>query len=150
PEDAKQVALAASAAGLDCSARLLGRVVERPESFGEDIRELRRQAVFAEIQVGREDRCRFTTGLLQEAAYRSLLRPHRQALHLRIAEAIEELHKDEIADRAETLAYHYRRSAHPVLALSHLVRAAERARSISATEEALLRLGEAREVLDAL
>ena len=99
---------------------------------------------------GQEVYYRFTHALLQEVAYSSLLRADRQARHFRIAQALAALHQGRLADYAEILAYHYMRSSHQEYAIAHLLKASERARRVSAVEEALQYLQDARATLDTL
>ena len=49
----------------------------------------------------------FKHALVQDAAYASLLRPRRQQLHTRIAEALQDKFSEAVARRPELLAFHY-------------------------------------------
>jgi class 3 adenylate cyclase/predicted ATPase len=148
-EDVKQVALTAAAFGVEAPEPLLEKVVEEKEDLPENCQELSRQAITIERLLDLQQRpyLRFTNALLQEAAYASLLRAQRQALHLKIADAIE-AQSPEAERPAEMLAFHLQRSPHPKKAIPYLRRASTRARSVSALESALLYLQDALQILD--
>jgi tetratricopeptide (TPR) repeat protein len=79
----------------------------------------------------------FKHGLIQEAAYESLLRSARSELHERVAEAIETLADSDVTKRAAVLAEHYDQAGRAAKALHYLVLAAENAGRQYAREEAL-------------
>jgi class 3 adenylate cyclase len=78
----------------------------------------------------------FKHALTQEVAYDGLLRRERQALHERVAQAIEALLGDRAGEFVETLAYHYERSGHVVEAVRYLRRAGRKAMDRYAIVEA--------------
>jgi predicted ATPase len=59
----------------------------------------------------------FKHALVQDAAYNSLLRRHRQELHGRIAKVIEEHWPDTEATEPELLAHHYTEAKQPAKAI---------------------------------
>jgi predicted ATPase/class 3 adenylate cyclase len=69
----------------------------------------------------------FKHALTQEVAYEGMLRNERQALHARVAEAIEELLAHRLAEFAETLAYHYQRGGVAEKAAHYLIEAGRKA-----------------------
>jgi tetratricopeptide (TPR) repeat protein len=75
--------------------------------------------------------------LTQQTIYNSVLLRRREQLHHKIALAIEELYPDRLDEQAERLAFHYSESKDAARALPHVIRAAERAASRFANEEAL-------------
>lgn len=79
----------------------------------------------------------FKHAITQEVTYESLLIARRKALHRVAAEAIETLFADYLDPLAATLAYHYERADAPDKAVTYLIRAADRAKSIFANEEAI-------------
>src|SRR6266508_4001850 len=88
--------------------------------------------------------------LLQDAAYASLLRGRRQALHRRIADALE----DQFAELAETqpqlMAHHLAQAGRTELAINYLRKAGQRANESSANAEAIGHLKLALELLQSL
>jgi len=92
---------------------------------------------------------RFRHALTQEAAYASVTRRQRQALHLAIGQVIEELYperKDEVVD---LLAYHFAAAGDAGRAGSYARLAAQRALSSYAYDEAILHLQRALKLVDA-
>ncbi|HET8568125.1 MAG TPA: adenylate/guanylate cyclase domain-containing protein, partial [Candidatus Limnocylindria bacterium] len=79
---------------------------------------------------------RFAHGALREVAYGSTLARHREDLHGRVAQALENTSPEIAAHRPEVLAYHYFSSARAMRAYEHSTRAGERALSLGALEDA--------------
>jgi predicted ATPase/class 3 adenylate cyclase len=150
PDASKQLALTAAVVGLESAEALLACLIEPATALSAHVIELQHQGVLTMQLRGQEVYYRFTHALLQEVAYSSLLRAERQARHFRIAQALEALHQDRLADYAEILAYHYTRSLHQEYAVAHLLQAAKRAQTVSAVEEALQYLRDANAILDTL
>lgn len=78
----------------------------------------------------------FEHRLTQDAAYQSLLRTRRRALHRRVAESFESLYPDRLDENAAALAHHYVEAGDVDKAVSYHRRAALRAVSLYAYEEA--------------
>jgi class 3 adenylate cyclase len=82
---------------------------------------------------------RFTHALIRECLYQELSGPRRQELHLRAAQELERAYPDRLQDYAAELAHHYEQAGEmgsPRKAFEYRVRAAERAASMWAHEEA--------------
>jgi len=82
----------------------------------------------------------FRHALIQEAAYGSLTRRHRQSLHLAIGEVLEGLHPDRRDEVADLLAYHFAAAGDAQRAVPYARLAAQRALSSYAYDEAILHL----------
>jgi len=93
---------------------------------------------------------RFKHVLIQEAAYRSLLRRRRRELHLRAAEALEARFSDRPEGEAALLGRHYRAAGKLDRAFELLHRGARLARTTYAVQEALQGYSEALEVAEEL
>jgi hypothetical protein len=92
----------------------------------------------------------FKHALVQEAAYGTLLRERRRALHARAAEVIERL-RPEVADREpEMLAHHCERAGLAEVAVGHYRRAGERSVARFANREAIGHFQRALELLERL
>ena len=76
-------------------------------------------------------------GLVQDAAYGSLLRSRRQVLHARIAAALEKQVAEPIGVQPEVVAHHWANAGLPDRAIDHWARAGQHALGRSATSEAL-------------
>lgn len=79
----------------------------------------------------------FRHALIHEAAYQSLLREDRRALHRAVGEILEELWGARVEEGAATLAYHFARAEIPSKAVPYQLRAADRAAASYANPEAL-------------
>ena len=91
----------------------------------------------------------FRHALIQEAAYGSLTRRHRQSLHLAIGEILEDLHPDRQDEVADLLAYHFTAAGDSQRAVPYARLAAQRALSTYAYDEAILHLQRALNLVDA-
>ncbi len=93
--------------------------------------------------------CRFTHELLRRAVYDRLKRAQRVELHLRVGEALEEVHASDLARVLPDLAHHFAIAA-PVAgaerAVDYNLRAAEAATASVAYREAAARLSTALEL----
>jgi ABC-type transport system substrate-binding protein/class 3 adenylate cyclase len=90
---------------------------------------------------------RFRHGLVQEVAYSTLVESTRRNLHLRVGEALEELHRDSPEEVYELLARHFSEADEAEKAVEYLLKAGDAARKLYADEEALEHYGKARRFL---
>jgi class 3 adenylate cyclase len=109
--------------------------------------ELERAGLLRIDGVGDSARIACRHSLLQEVAYRGLMRPRRRSLHAQIAEAMERLVGDRARDEAEVLARHARLGEAWEPALRHARAAGARAASHFANREAVRFYEEALEAL---
>ena len=112
--------------------------------------ELERAGLLRIDGVGNSARIACRHSLLQEVAYRGLMRPRRRSLHAQIAEAMERIVGDRARDEAEVLARHARLGEAWEPALRHARAAGARAASHSANREAVRFYEEALEALSHL
>jgi class 3 adenylate cyclase/tetratricopeptide (TPR) repeat protein len=85
---------------------------------------------------------RFKHALIQDAAYDSLLKSRRQALHRRAAELLRD-QPERAAAEPEVIAHHFTEAAHDDLAIEWWGRAGDQALRRSAFQEAIAHLGKA-------
>ncbi|MEL6342365.1 MAG: TOMM system kinase/cyclase fusion protein [Myxococcota bacterium] len=143
---AKETAQLASVLGREFSLRLLERISERaPNALRSDL-----QSLMAANLVSRRRRLRETTylfrhALVRDTAYESMLQPTRQAIHGRVAQALEA-----DAARPELLAYHCEAAGDHPRALQYLIAAAGAALQRSANMEALNLSSHGISLLDAI
>ncbi len=78
----------------------------------------------------------FRHGLMQETIFHTLLQKERQALHLRAAQAIQQMAEELALDRDALIGYHLEQAKSPQ-AVQYLIPAAERAASRYANQEAI-------------
>jgi class 3 adenylate cyclase len=79
---------------------------------------------------------RFKHALIQDAAYDSLLKSRRQALHRRTAELLRD-QPERAAAEQEVIAHHFTEAGMPAQAVQYWLRASERAMQRSASKEAI-------------
>lgn len=79
----------------------------------------------------------FRHALAQEIIYDSLLRDHKANLHIKIAQAIEELFNERDSEFYGLLAYHYAKGGRDTLAMNYMIKAGLAAQNLSASAEAL-------------
>ena len=142
--EAEDIALVASVIGRRFSYPLLAAIAGLQEATlraGLD-RLLGAGLVFA-TEDSQEDGYSFNHSLVQEAAYESLSRSRRQALHLRIAELLASQQGTSAVSAPEIVAYHFERAAHPERSCAYWMLAAERSGWRSAHAEAIANLNAA-------
>ncbi len=88
--------------------------------------------------------------LTQEAVYRTLVRRQRFALHRQVAQAIETVYSDSLAERYEQLAHHYDQGDIPEKAVEYLLKAGEKAGRAYLNDDAIGYFERALARLDAL
>ena len=89
----------------------------------------------------------FKHALVQDAAYRSLLRSRRQQLHARIARAIEERFPEVVSAQPELVAHHLTHAGLVEQAIAYWQKAGELASARSALAEAVAHLTQALDLL---
>ena len=103
-----------------------------------------RQLVEAELVyqrgVGPQATYMFKHALIQDAAYRSLLRSTRQQSHQRIAQVLETQFPETITTQPELVAQHYTEAGLPTHAIPYWQEAGQQARQRSANPEAVQHL----------
>lgn len=93
----------------------------------------------------------FTSSLVRDIAYESLLSSQRTGYHLQTAEQLEELFSEDALEKhGGLIAYHYRRGGNPNKELFYTLQAAEQARKVYANAEAIRHYTRALELLDRL
>ncbi len=92
----------------------------------------------------------FNHALTHEVAYGSLLQERRRKLHRRIAEAIETVYGDRLAEQLERLAHHYTEAGLAERAAPYWQRAGRRALERSAYLEAIVQLNKGLKLLKTL
>jgi hypothetical protein len=92
----------------------------------------------------------FKHALVQDTAYSTLLRGPRQALHLRIAEALEQRFPDLVQTRPEIAAHHYGEAAIADKAIAYWHLAGKSSVARSAVTEAIAQLRRGLSLLDGL
>ena len=134
--ETREVAAVASVVGRTFGGPLLERLVA-PERLRPALSELQRLDLVVEERRRPTREYRFRHGLVQEAAYRSLLDDRRRDLHRVVGTALEELHGDELSEAYGLLARHFSEADEPEKAARYLLEAGDAARAVYADEEAI-------------
>ncbi len=138
PESTRYIAQCAAVIGRDFPDSILRRIAEgNAARLDNDLQELVDHELVQQTLETPERQFIFRHVLTQQTIYNSVLVRRREQLHHKIASAIEELYPGRLDEQAERLAFHYGESNDAARALPHVVRAAERAASRYANEEAL-------------
>jgi len=133
--------LSPAARGLAQVAAVVGRtfsvrVVERVAGNADALPELLRSEVVREVSRYPELECAFKHGLLQDASLSTLTSARRRELYGQVAAAFEALYASSLDDHLERLAHYYAQSDQQDAALRFLERAAARAESLGADDQA--------------
>src|SRR5271169_2820141 len=148
---AKNVAQVGAAIGRDFSHELLAAAVQLAEP---ELQEALRRLVEAGLvfQRGAPPTAEylFKHALVQDTAYSTLLRGPRQALHRRIAEAMEQRFPDFVETRPEIVAHHYGEAAIADKAIIYWHLAGKSSVAKSAVHEATAQLRRGLSLLDGL
>jgi ABC-type transport system substrate-binding protein/class 3 adenylate cyclase len=145
--ETREVAGVASVVGRTFGAPLLERLVP-PAQLRPALSELQRLDLVVEERRRPTREYRFRHGLVQEAAYASLLEQRRRELHGIVGAALEELHEDELSEAYGLLARHFAEADEPQRAAKYLLEAGDAARAVYADEEAIANYRRALPFLD--
>jgi ABC-type transport system substrate-binding protein/class 3 adenylate cyclase len=147
--DVREVASIASVIGRSFGMPLLERLVP-PQQLRPALSELQRLDLVVEERRRPTPEYRFRHGLVQEAAYTSLLHERRRELHLIVGTALEEVDGDELSEAYGLLAHHFAEADEPQRAARYLLEAGDAARAVYADEESIAHYRRALSFLDRL
>jgi class 3 adenylate cyclase len=135
--DAQQLLSLAAVIGHEFTLPVLARVAGSDEDRGVDLLDAARAAGLIE-ETG-VDHYRFGHALVRSALLDEQAASRRARTHRKIAEAIEQLHADDLDEYVAELAYHYGETAvaDPGEALHYARRAGQRAYAMAAADEAV-------------
>jgi class 3 adenylate cyclase/tetratricopeptide (TPR) repeat protein len=146
---AKEVAQIGAAIGREFSHALLAAVAQTTEAeLAPALDRLVEAGLLFRHGVPPDANYLFKHALVQDVAYDTLLREKRQALHARIASALQQF--DVGNNQPELLARHYSLAAMPQQAINYWQRAGDRAAKGSANKEAISHFRNALQLLDML
>jgi class 3 adenylate cyclase/tetratricopeptide (TPR) repeat protein len=146
--EAKQLLQAAAAVGKDVALPLLLAIADAPEpAVRAELTRLQAAEFLYETRLFPDLEYTFKHALTHEVAYQGLLHDRQRALHARIAEAIERLSPERIAEQAERLAHHALRGELWEKAVGYLRQAGLRTMARAANREAIGHLEQALEAL---
>jgi transcriptional regulator with AAA-type ATPase domain/tetratricopeptide (TPR) repeat protein len=143
-EPLRQVLEVASVIGRTVPVGLLAAVTGRPEAaLAADLGRLQAAEFLFETRLFPEVEYTFKHALTQDVAYGRVKPDERRALHARIVNAIETLHRDRLDEHVERLAYHATRGEQWAAAVRYARRAGVKAFDRSANREAAASFDEA-------
>ncbi len=146
----KQVLQVASVIGMEFPYRILSTISDEKEALKDDLLNLQRSEFIYETQLFPELEYTFKHALIQEVAYKSILRTKRMEIHERIGKAIEDLYRERLEEYYELLAYHYVRTGLPEKAVAYLDLAGQKTARVGAPEQAKAYFDNAMKLLDTL
>jgi DNA-binding SARP family transcriptional activator len=134
-EPARRVLDAGVAAGREFEFEVAARAAALSEAAALDaLDELRALRLVAPLPDGRY---RFDHSLTMEVAYREVGEPRHRLLHRRVAEALEQLHRDQLDALAGRIAAHFAEGGAPERAAVYALRAGRQAAQVAAWAEAI-------------
>jgi predicted ATPase len=147
----KEVAQVCGVIGRECPYSLLSAVIGWPQDKLEaGVERLVQSGLMFRHGTPPEAHCVFKHALVQDAAYASLPRSRRQALHARTAEVLVERFPETVETQPELIAHHLTAAERIAEAVSYWEKAGQRAAKSSANVEAARHFGRALELLTAL
>ena len=148
---AKEVAQIGAAIGREFSFALLASVVRKPEAeLGSALDRLIAAGLLFRQGVPPHATYLFKHALVQDAAYGTLLREPRRALHARIAETLESQFPEIVVTQPQLVAQHCVKADLNEKAVGYWLRAGQQAVARSANAEALSHLARGLELLKAM
>jgi len=140
----RSVAQLAAAIGREFSWELLLPISSMPQTdLRRALRHLEGSGIIRSVGVRSTAQYMFKHALLRDAAYETLTRGRRKAVHLKIGETFERDRPDLVAGQPELLAYHFSIAGNADQAVRYWVAGGQRARSRSANLEAVAQFQEA-------
>jgi DNA-binding NtrC family response regulator/tetratricopeptide (TPR) repeat protein len=149
-DELKAVLQVGSVIGRVFGHRVLARAVDRPTDLDDRLLELEDLEFIYPSSMAPRREYSFKHVLTQQAVYETLPHPTREALHERVARALEELSVDHAEEHYEVLAYHYSRSADSSKAVEYLDLANQKAAKANAVVEAKAYFDDAMRLLDGM
>jgi tetratricopeptide (TPR) repeat protein len=138
PEPVRGLLQAAAVIGRTFPHRVIAAIAGRENhALAWELAYLKRRQLITEHRTGEEVEYAFKHALTQDTIYGSILHRTRRELHLKVAETIEALFAERLADYHPVLAYHFSRAEHLEKAEHHLFRAGDEAARTAASAEAL-------------
>ena len=143
----KRILQKASVIGRDFLYEILKRISELEERIDGELNQLERLDLIRTRSLQPDIEYMFKHALTQEIVYNGLLKKQRREIHEQIAQVIESVFKDRLAEFNETLAYHFARGQSVTKAVDYLVKSGEKSLARYSVEEAHQYFKKAYEIL---
>lgn len=147
-EDTRRVVQMASVIGRTFYFRVLENITGTLNGLENQLATLQRMNMVIEAARLPELEYAFRHALLQETAYRSILRKQRREFHQRVGEAMEQLFMNRLDEYASILAMHFERGGDGTKALRYNTLAGDVAFRLYATTEAVAYYGKGIEIVN--
>jgi tetratricopeptide (TPR) repeat protein len=134
-KESKQILQEASVIGRAFIYNLLLRITELKDPIERCLNDLKALDLIRIRSLQPELEYIFKHALTQEAVYSGLLKKERQAIHERIALAMEQLFRERLPEFYETLGFHFKRGRSIDRAIDYLMKAGEKSLTRYAVEE---------------
>ncbi|HXW80559.1 MAG TPA: AAA family ATPase [Acidimicrobiales bacterium] len=144
---ARDVVLSASVLGAQFGVGAVGAVADVGTGLPDVVSGLCEGGLLAEVPGTSEPTYRFRHALIQDAAYKSLMKDQRRRLHAKAAWALEEAASDRLEEVAAVLGHHYALAGDTQRAAHFLALAVDHAADAFANEEAITSARRALELL---
>ena len=139
--EAKSIAQIGAVIGQEFTHSLISMIAPLPEGeLNNQLNRLVSSGLAIRRHTSTDTRYAFKHALVRDAAYNSLLKKRREALHTQIAECLESRFPETSANEPELLAYHFARTGLTEKAIRYWYLAGDRASARSANLEALSHL----------
>jgi class 3 adenylate cyclase/tetratricopeptide (TPR) repeat protein len=135
-QQTKRILQKASVIGRDFLYEILKRITEFEERIDGELSQLERIDLIRTRSVQPDIEYMFKHALTQEIVYHGLLKKQRREIHEQIAQVMESVFQDRLAEFNETLAYHFARGQSTARAVDYLVKSGEKSLARYAVEEA--------------
>lgn len=146
-DDARRTLQLAAVIGREFTQRLLDRIADLRQSSSAPLQELQAIELIYQKALYPELAFMFKHALAQDVAYGSLLVQRRRELHLRVAQAIEELYGDRLDEHYAMIAHHFAAAEDWSKAVDYFDKAADHATAAFAVHEAIALTDQALEAL---
>ncbi len=146
-DDARRTLQLAAVIGREFTQRLLDRIADLRQSSSVPLQELQAIELIYQKALYPELAFMFKHALAQDVAYGSLLVQRRRELHLRVAQAIEELYSDRLDEHYAMIAHHFAAAEEWGRAAEYFDKAADHATAAFAVHEAIALTEQAFEAL---
>lgn len=148
PAEIKPALHLAAAVGRHFSTDILVDITEDRDAVDTMCEHCLAEGLIEQDPTGHEGDWRFSHALIRDAIYGSLLSGQRNAIHARIAAAIEARAGSRSQESAESLAYHYSAAGNAAMAISYLAISARKSQRLYVFDQAERQLEQAMAFID--
>ena len=150
-KDVKDIVQMGSVIGREFSMAMLAAALpEERKRLTDNIEKLLNAEIFQKAEKDNEPGYQFKHALIQDTAYRSMLRTRRRQMHQKVASVLIEEFNEVCETQPEQLAYHLTEGNQPDLAIPQWLKAGQLAKMTNASQESIAHLKKGLELLPEL